>query len=207
MISSWNRSMMDRFPVRRDDLMDDSKRVSAETAVRFLLNGNREYAETGRMNGDYSEARRIDTEENGQHPYAVVLTCSDSRVVPEAIFSAGNGDLFVIRTAGNTIDEGTLGSIEYAVEHLGCNLVVVLGHTHCGAVDAALHEHKGLKVTAILDKISDAAGDEKDPLRVTELNAIASAKIVCEDLIMDEGVVVKAAVYDIRTGLVRFIRY
>ena len=71
--------------------------------------------------------KREYTCKNGQHPYAVIVTCSDSRVIPESIFSAGIGDLFVIRVAGNVIDDHQLGSIEYATEHLGIRLVVVLG--------------------------------------------------------------------------------
>lgn len=73
-----------------------------------------------------------------QHPFAVILSCSDSRVPPELIFDQGLGDLFVIRNAGNVIDEHVMGSIEYAVHHLGVNLVVVLGHESCGAVGAAM---------------------------------------------------------------------
>ena len=69
----------------------------------------------------------------GQKPYAIVISCSDSRVIPEAIFSAGIGDLFVIRVVGNVLDNHQLGSIEYAAEHLGVKLIVMLGHTGCGA--------------------------------------------------------------------------
>ena len=173
--------------------------------MNLLVNGNRNFVNTHVDSGNYSKTRMKETAENGQHPYAVITTCSDSRVIPEAIFSAGIGDLFVIRTAGNTIDDGTLGSIEYAVEHLGCNLVVVLGHTQCGAVSSALHDHKGLKVTVILDKIKSAAGGETDPTKVTELNAKQSVSIISKDLEMDEGVVVCAAIYDICNGNVRFL--
>lgn len=94
--------------------------------------------------------------------YAIVLACSDSRVIPEAIFSAGIGDLFVIRVAGNVVDKHQLGSIEYAEDHLGCNLVVVLGHTGCGAVDAAMHHEPYGTVKFITDEIADAIGDETD---------------------------------------------
>ena len=85
------------------------------------------------------QALRKFTYEHGQHPHAIIVTCSDSRVIPETIFSAGLGELFVIRVAGNVIDDHQLGSIEYAAGHLGSPVVVVLGHTHCGAVDAAIN--------------------------------------------------------------------
>ena len=179
--------------------------IPAEQALELLKKGNRLFLDTGLDNGNYSKDRMVETAENGQHPYAVIISCSDSRVIPEAIFSAGIGDLFVIRTAGNTIDEASLGSIEYAVEHLGCNLVVVMGHTNCGAVKSALHGHTGFKVQSILDKINYAAGDETDPMKVTELNAIQSVNIISEDLKMDEGVDVIAAIYDIHDGSVRFL--
>jgi carbonic anhydrase len=186
--------------------MQHVKGIPAEEAMSRLVDGNRLFVETGMDSGNYSEERRIDTADNGQHPYAVIISCSDSRVIPEAIFSAGIGDLFVIRSAGNTIDTCALGSIEYAVEHLGCNLVVVLGHTGCGAVSAALRDHRGLKVTSILDDIRDAACGETDHTRVAEMNALRSVKVISDDLIMDEGVLTVGAIYDIREGTVRFLQ-
>ena len=94
------------------------------------------------------QAMKVNTEqhihslaENGQHPFAVVITCSDSRVAPEILFHCQLGDIFTIRTAGNVISDIELGSIEYAVDHLLVNLVLVLGHTHCGAVESVLHPH------------------------------------------------------------------
>lgn len=94
------------------------------------------------------QAMKVNTEqhirslaENGQHPFAVIITCSDSRVAPEILFHCQLGDIFTIRTAGNVISDVVLGSIEYAVDHLHVNLVLVLGHTHCGAVESALEPH------------------------------------------------------------------
>ncbi|MBU3146209.1 carbonic anhydrase [Clostridium sp. CF012] len=93
---------------------------------------------------------------SGQHPFAVIITCSDSRVPPEFIFNQGLGDLFVVRVAGNVIDKIELGSVEYAVEHLKTPLIVVMGHEYCGAVEAAVKE-SGKKqhgnIGAIIDKI------------------------------------------------------
>ena len=96
-----------------------------------LIAGNRTYMQSG------MQKRRIETAENGQHPYIIVIACSDSRVIPEEIFSAGIGELLVIRVAGNVLDNHQLGSIEYAGAHLGCKLIFLLGHTDCGAVSAA----------------------------------------------------------------------
>lgn len=100
-----------------------------------LLAGNQRFVTGQSLHPHQSHARILETE-TAQHPRAVVVACSDSRVSPEILFDAGIGDLFVIRTAGNLLDDIELGSIEYAVEHLRTPLVVVLGHTECGAVKA-----------------------------------------------------------------------
>ena len=99
--------------------MKHAKGMPAGQALERLKEGHRRFLVSEKGSGDVSPSRRRETEELGQHPYAVVVTCSDSRVVPESIFSAGIGDLFVIRSAGNIVDGCTLGSIEYAVEHIG----------------------------------------------------------------------------------------
>ena len=103
--------------------------MTADKAMKKLKDGNKKYLDSETGKGNISRALRLYTKEHGQHPYAIVVTCSDSRVIPESIFSAGIGDLFVIRVAGNVIDDHQLGSIEYAASHLGSPLIVVLGHT------------------------------------------------------------------------------
>lgn len=111
--------------------------VSAEDALARLMSGNARFSSGAMRHGDQSPGRRHEVA-SGQKPYAVILGCADSRVAPEIIFDEGLGDLFVVRVAGNTIDAAGMGSIEYAVEHLGAKLVIVLGHEKCGAVDAAV---------------------------------------------------------------------
>ena len=108
--------------------------MTADKALKKLKEGNAKYLNAETSRGNISRMLRKYTHENGQHPYAIIITCSDSRVIPESIFSAGLGDLFVIRVAGNVIDDHQLGSIEYAADHLGSPLIVVLGHTLCSAV-------------------------------------------------------------------------
>ena len=109
--------------------------MDSNKALEQLRQGNARFVSGVLVRRDhYSEDRERLSE--GQHPFAVVLCCSDSRVVPEILFDQQLGDLFVIRNAGNVVDEDVLGSIEYAVEHLGSPLVVVLGHSSCGAVTA-----------------------------------------------------------------------
>src|SRR6266700_5152546 len=89
------------------------------------------------MTGEQAAKRRAELAKS-QHPFAIILSCSDSRVPPEIVFDEGLGDLFVVRVAGNVVDDDVLGSIEYAVEHLGSSLVVVMGHQSCGAVKAVV---------------------------------------------------------------------
>ncbi len=114
--------------------------LNDKDALTRLLEGNRRFMEGQPAHPDQT-LERIRELKKGQHPFAVVVSCSDSRVPPELIFDQGLGDIFSVRTAGNVIGDYELGSIEYAVEHLGCQLVIVLGHEQCGAVSAFLqHE-------------------------------------------------------------------
>ena len=185
--------------------------MSAAKAVEKLKEGNEKYLETLTGMGDVSKESRMRTYLHGQHPYAIVVTCSDSRVIPESIFSAGIGDLFVIRLAGNVIDEHQLGSLEYAAGHLGCRLIVVLGHTHCGAVDAAMNSDPEGYIKFITDEIKRAIGDEKDERKACEKNVWQSIQMIEHSLeihhIEDEiGLRVVGAMYDIETGKVEFMQ-
>ena len=150
--------------------MNQTPVCTAADAIYRLAAGNLKYLNAESGNGDISRRVRLATWAKGQSPYAIIVTCSDSRVIPESIFSAGIGELFVIRLAGNVIDDHQLGSIEYAAGHLGCRLVVVLGHTHCGAVDAAIHHEPEGYIKYITDEIKKAIGDEKDPYKASCMN-------------------------------------
>lgn len=181
--------------------------MKAEDALERLIEGNRRYV-SGEMNtADVSVEARERTVREGQSPYAAIVSCSDSRVIPEAIFSAGIGELFVIRVAGNVIGPFELGSAEYAVDHLGTRLVVVLGHTHCGAVGAALSGHAEGAVAAIVNGIKAAIGDERDENAACRLNALFGARTVREGLsaFTECGLKVLAAVYDTASGKVVFL--
>lgn len=113
-----------------------TKGVTSDQGLTRLMEGNKRWAEGVTANLNRSAQRREEVAK-GQKPFAVVVTCSDSRLTPEFIFDQGLGDLFVVRVAGNTLNPVNLGSIEYAVGHLGSTLIVVMGHEKCGAVDAA----------------------------------------------------------------------
>ena len=174
----------------------------ALTALQRLKEGNKSYINSERGTGDISPGKRLHTFENGQHPYAVIVSCADSRVIPESIFSAGIGDIFVIRVAGNVVDNYPMGSIEYAVEHLGCRLVVVLGHTGCGAVGAA-HGQNGGYIKFITDEISRAIGNETDGVKASVLNVKNSVSKIKES-IRAEGLLVTGALYHTESGVVDF---
>ncbi|MCR5774226.1 MAG: carbonic anhydrase [Lachnospiraceae bacterium] len=180
--------------------------MSENKIIQKLRDGNRKYLTAKVNDGDISESIRKDTADNGQHPYAVVVACSDSRVVPEDIFMTGIGELFTIRVAGNVITETQMGSIEYAVDHLGCEAVVILGHTNCGAVGAALEGDGEGAVKSLTDYIHIAIGGEKDYEKACCLNARAGADKVKEVLCKNgDGPAVEAAMYDIRTGEVSWL--
>jgi len=148
-----------------------------ETAeiLNRLKAGNQEYITLEKGNGNISPEIRKHTCEKGQHPFAVIVACSDSRVIPEAIFNCGIGELFVIRTAGNTIGENEAGSIEYALDHLLVKAVIVLGHSCCGAVGAALSGHAEGHVSGIIKRIKLAIGNETDPYTAHSQVSIAAS--------------------------------
>lgn len=135
--------------------------VSADEAINLLTSGNNRFVSESYSHPDIGQARIAELSK-GQYPFAVIVTCSDSRVPPELLFDQGLGDLFVVRTAGNTIDDIALGSVEYAVEHLGVHLVLVLGHDECGAVKATIAGGKAEgHIDAIVQQIKPALAAAK----------------------------------------------
>ena len=176
--------------------------------IKKLLEGNQKYLTSEKGAGDISPRIRLKTAGEGQNPYAIIITCSDSRVIPEAIFQCGIGDLFVIRVAGNVIDNHQLGSIEYAAEHLGTKLIVVLGHTHCGAVDAAIHHDPEGYIKFITDEIRLAIGGETDEEEACRLNVRHSIAVIESSLAIHEeeehGLKVIGALYRLEDGKVEY---
>jgi carbonic anhydrase len=125
-----------QFALAADPAHPEQPAVAPAEAVSKLKEGNGRYAGGSMQHPGQTTERREELTKD-QHPFAIILSCSDSRVPPEIVFDQGLGDLFVVRVAGNVIDDHGLGSIEYAVDHLGARLIVVLGHQSCGAVKAA----------------------------------------------------------------------
>lgn len=170
-----------------------------------LLLGNKKYLSECAYTGDITANKRVDTSKNGQHPKAVIITCSDSRVVPEIIFNAGIGEIFVIRCAGNVMDDTILGSIEYAVVHLHCDLVMVLGHSSCGAVTSTIKSTPTGFTKRITDKIKEVIKDETDIFKAVKLNALSQVNMIKHLIHFDNNVVICAGVYDIETGEVEIL--
>ena len=181
-------------------------KTDAQKALELLKEGNARFV-SGALTpkDDYAELR--EKLSAGQQPFAVVLCCSDSRVAPEIIFDQKLGDLFVIRNAGNVADEEVLGSIEYAVEHLGTQLVVVLGHSSCGAVTTTcqggelpghiLHLAKRIQ-PAISTNCCIDDNARRHASRMAQL-------IEINDIIKHVSARVVSAFYDIRSGKVEWL--
>ncbi len=177
-----------------------------ESLIARLETGNLRWLQ---RQDEQSELRRR-TAKEGQAPYAIVIACSDSRVIPEQIFDAGLGELFVIRVAGNVLDRHQLGSIEYAAGHLHCRLILMLGHTGCGAVGAALSGGGDGFIQYITDEILLAVGGEKDPRLACEKNVRRGVEILRREFrehpeIPTEDLEIRGAVYDIASGKVRWL--
>ena len=178
--------------------------------IEKLKKGNDLYLESFRSEGDISPEIRRKTAEAGQHPYAIVIACSDSREIPEAIFSAGIGELFVIRVAGNVLDNHQLGSIEYAASHLDANVIIMLGHTRCGAVAATIKGSSEGYIRYITDDIREAIGGETDDYKATELNVKHGVNVIRRAFrehpeIPSEELDIIGAVYNVESGKVDWL--
>lgn len=181
-----------------------------DSILKRLQAGNDTYRHTRQNPARFSDDIRREAAANGQHPYATVIACADSRMPIEHIFSAGIGELFVIRTAGNVVDDIVLGSVEYGAEYLHTPLILVLGHTCCGAVAAALEGNVHGHVADIVEKIQAAIGGERNARTAECLNVRNTIARIEEDaviagLIADGKVTVHGAVYDIESGEIRFL--
>jgi carbonic anhydrase len=195
--------------------------MSGDKAYEKIMEGNSRYVSGDLAKKDIGDARRKELAK-GQHPFATVITCSDSRVPPELLFDQGLGDIFVVRVAGNVVDSIALGSIEYGVEHLHTPLLVILGHQSCGAVTAALDaegEPEG-NIGAILRKIMPAvekakASGKTDRAEMLEAAIQENVRNVYGDIMHNSPVVeelvhqgklkVVLAEYSLNTGKVNVI--
>ena len=198
----------------------------SQTALERLREGNRRFAEDLPTESGLSGAARRSQLVGGQQPFAVILGCSDSRVPAELVFDQGLGDLFVIRVAGNIVAPSQIGSIEYAAEVTGARLVVVMGHSNCGAIEATIDQlqrpqaNRSRNLSSIVDRIRPSV----ETLLETGLSQDRSALIrfavrsnirasvdhlrhgseILERLILEDNLLVVGAEYSLETGLVEF---
>jgi carbonic anhydrase len=192
-------------------------KLTGQDALQRLLDGNKRFMSGKLEHPNHCEESRRGLV-SGQDPIAVVLTCADSRVPPVDVFDQGLGDVFVVRVAGNVINDQILGSIEYAVAHLHTPLVMVMGHSSCGAVsavaqgvklnghiasltpsiDAALKKTKGLE--------GHWANNAAKALAVTTAKKIAESEPIVGDLVQEGRVLVVATYYDLETGEVALLQ-
>ena len=159
-----------QFARAADPAHSDQPGVAPAEAISKLKEGNGRYTSGNLQHPGQTSERRAELAKT-QHPFATILSCSDSRVPPEIVFDQGLGDLFIVRVAGNVINDEGLGSVEYSVDHLGSRLILVLGHQNCGAVKAARETiaakgnapgHIESLVTAIKPAVEATAKDDLD---------------------------------------------
>ena len=199
--------------------------ITAGEALTRLKEGNRKFVSLDRSHVEIDAGKRGDLAKE-QKPFAIILGCSDSRVPAEIIFNQGLGDLFVIRVAGNIVAPSQIGSIEFAAEQFGTRLVVVLGHSLCGAVTATLSqmqqpvEGQSPNLHSIVSRIRPGlegllergATENGDALLRAAVRANIDASVeqlrhgsaILEDLIANDGLVVIGAEYDLETGVIDF---
>lgn len=199
---------------------ETAKEVPAEQSLRWLTNGNSRFT-SAKYRADGKSAKDRKRLLAGQHPHAIVLSCADSRVPPELIFDQALGEIFTIRVAGEVLDSSVIASIEYAVEHLGSRLLVVMGHTKCGAVSTAMKVKEGQSggsesldqlLAGIRPHVRSIASVNADPN--LEKESFANADGIAGDLLKRSEIVrkkveagellIKPALYDMDSGKVDF---
>ena len=200
--------------------------IYADEALERLREGNRRFVSDVRSHENLTNEARRSVLASGQEPFAIILGCSDSRVPAEIVFDQGLGDLFVIRVAGNIVAPSQIGSVEFAAERAGARLVVVLGHSQCGAILATLDELQrptekhSRNLRSIVDRVrpsveallsTDLKYDRDELVRqAVRANVRASANQlrhgsdIVEELIQNDGLCVVGAEYSLETGVVEF---
>ena len=189
--------------------------MSSEQVLEQLVAGNRRYV-AGRTDNPHQTPQARQEVAQGQNPMAAIIACADSRVPPEIVFDQGLGDLFVIRVAGNIAARAVVGSVEFAAGNLGVPLVVVVGHSGCGAVSAAVQGidapgHLGGLIAAIRPAVERAGETPGDPVEnavranvALVVETLSAAEPVLNRLVDEEQVRIIGAYYHLESGLVEF---
>lgn len=193
--------------------------ITPEIAFNLLRDGNQRFVSNLKINRNLLQ--QVNETKDGQHPFAVVLSCIDSRTSAELIFDQGLGDIFSVRIAGNVLNEDILGSMEFACHVAGAKIVLVLGHTRCGAVKGACDHVELGHLTGLLHKIRPAV--EKTPyvngtpyafanaVAATNVNLvmdeIAERSPILRQMVEDEQIAIVGGMYDVKTGVVEFYEH
>ena len=188
--------------------------MTIEDVLEKLQEGNKRFVDD-KLDGKLQNSNRRDELTGGQSPYAIILSCADSRVVPEFAFDAGLGELFVVRVAGNVANTDSMASIEYAVAHLGSKVIVVLGHQSCGAVTAAVSGgDNGYNLNHLLSHITPAITASGEGASITDVIQ-TNAQLTVQDLRNRSSIIGNAAnagevkivpaYYNLDTGKVDFL--
>ena len=199
----------------------DRDNLSPQDALDILVQGNKRFIENKQQDKNFSEMR--EALENIQQPFAAILGCSDSRVAPELIFDQTLGDIFSVRLAGNVACRKAIGSLEYSCKYLGSKIIVVMGHSNCGAVKAACDNFEEGNITEIIKLLQPAVSEETttlDPERnaknsefvsnVCFLNVkkqmqnIINQSDILKDLLDKKQIGIIGAVYNFASGQVEF---
>lgn len=193
---------------------EPAPKADPKQILRELLEGNQRFLKAG-VSRHHMSKSWLEQLSGAQHPRAIVLGCSDSRVPPELLFDEGFGDLFVVRVAGNVVDLDVAASVEYAVLHTGAQLILVLGHEECGAVTAALSDYhrEALPIQYLLKQIVPALGDLPRNTEPATVSAGVDRNVRQSVLELrslpcfrnQPGILIQGAVYEIKTGRVRLV--
>jgi carbonic anhydrase len=189
--------------------------ISPDQAIEMLKEGNQRFLNKDQVNRDLNS--QVNETSGGQNPYAVVLSCIDSRVPVELTFDQGIGDVFSARVAGNIINEDILGSMEYACGVAGSKAILVLGHTKCGAVTSACQGVELGNITALLSKVKPAISEVENRMGTIEVEEVTKANVhqsikeirekstMLKDLESEGKIKIVGAVYHVEDGKVTFL--
>lgn len=195
-------------------------KLTPEEALDVLKKGNERFVNNLKAHRNLLE--QVNETSDGQHPFAAILSCMDSRTSAELIFDQGLGDILSIRIAGNILNEDILGSLEFATQIAGSKIILVLGHTKCGAITAACNNVSSGNISVLLDKIRPAIESEKETLRqrngdnpdfvlnVTRINVhmtiekILRQSTIISELLKTKTIMIVGGIYDVDTGRVDF---
>ena len=202
----------------RTQTKEIQENLTPKSAHEILVKGNERFAEN--LKAQRNLIDQVFATSKGQYPFAVILSCIDSRVPAELVFDQGIGDIFSVRVAGNVVNEDVLGSMEYACKVAGSKIVVVMGHTKCGAVTAACNNVELGNITPLLNKIKPAVNNiRKNGIEMTDsqieqvsvlnvqhsIDKIRKESAILAEMEQNEEIEIVGASYDVNTGLVEFL--